>query len=133
MWTVALSILAAFYLPMTLVTGIYGMNIKEISGDKGPSWWWVVATWAVTMGITVGIVGCYVLVEWRWHRQGIREPKTAAKQDPTEGISGVQDHGTAKSARHEVDEMGRSSITRRKNLWWKRAPNTRHNGTRSSV
>jgi Mg2+ and Co2+ transporter CorA len=39
-WTVALALLAALYLPMTLVTGIYGMNIKEISEDKGPRWWW---------------------------------------------------------------------------------------------
>ncbi|GAB7329673.1 hypothetical protein MBLNU13_g01410t2 [Cladosporium sp. NU13] len=32
-WTVVLSVLAAIYLPMTLVTGIFGMNITEISAE----------------------------------------------------------------------------------------------------
>lgn len=32
-WTVALTVLAAVYLPMTLVTGIFGMNITEISSE----------------------------------------------------------------------------------------------------
>lgn len=32
-WTVALTILAAVYLPMTLVTGIFGMNITKISSE----------------------------------------------------------------------------------------------------
>jgi len=132
-WTVALAVLAALYLPMTLVTGIFGMNIKEVTGGEGPNWWWVIVTWAIAMGMTVGCVGRYALAEWEWYRQGMQEPKAAAKQDPTKGISGVQNHGLAKSARHEANQMGRSSITRRKKLWWKLAPNSQHNGTRSSV
>lgn len=31
-----LTLLAAFYLPLTLVTGIFGMNIKEFDGDNAP-------------------------------------------------------------------------------------------------
>lgn len=32
-----LTLLAAFYLPLTLVTGIFGMNIKEFADEKAPS------------------------------------------------------------------------------------------------
>ncbi|KAK4630464.1 uncharacterized protein CLAFUR5_08096 [Fulvia fulva] len=35
MW---LTLIAAVYLPLTLVTGIFGMNIKEIN-DGNPRWW----------------------------------------------------------------------------------------------
>ena len=84
-WTVALAILAALYLPMTLVTGIFGMNIKEISGDTGPNWWWVLVTWVVTMVITVGSVGRYAMVEWRWYREEAAKWNVTAKQDSTEG------------------------------------------------
>jgi Mg2+ and Co2+ transporter CorA len=42
-WTVALTVLAAVYLPMTLVTGIFGMNITEVSSEKtAPNAWWAV-------------------------------------------------------------------------------------------
>ena len=44
--TVALAVLAAIYLPLTLVTGIFGMNITEISDDKtAPHAWSVVVAW----------------------------------------------------------------------------------------
>lgn len=132
-WTVALAILAAFYLPMTLVTGIYGMNIKEISGDKGPSWWWVVVTWAVTMGITVGSVGHYALEEWRWYRQGMQGPKVAVNQDLTEEIPGEQHQGTATSISGEADDMRDSSIKRRKNLWRRTPQNSQRDGVRPIV
>jgi len=132
-WTVALAILAASYLPMTLVTGIYGMNIKEISGDKGPNWWWVVVTWAVTMGITVGSVGRYALVEWRWYREGMQGPKVGGNQDSTDGVPGEQDRCTAKPTSGKADDMGNSPITRRKRLWRKIPGNSQHDSARSTV
>lgn len=118
---------------MTLVTGIYGVNIKEISGDKGPSWWWVVATWAVTMGITVGFVGRYALVEWRWYRQGMQATKVAVNQDSTEAVPGGKDLGMVKPTSGKADDIGRLSITRRRHLWWKHPQNSQHDGTRSTV
>lgn len=132
-WTVALAILAAFYLPMTLVTGIYGMNIKEISGDKGPSWWWVVVTWAVTMGITVGSVGHYALEEWRWYRRGMQGPKVAVNPESTDGKSGAQDHGTVKSTSGEADDMRDSLIKRRKHLWRRTPQNSQRDSVRPTV
>lgn len=40
-WTVVLNTLAAIYLPMTLVTGIFGMNITENSSEStAPGDWW---------------------------------------------------------------------------------------------
>lgn len=43
-----LTLLAAIYLPLTLATGIFGMNIKEIL-DHSPRWWAVIA---VSAGLT---------------------------------------------------------------------------------
>lgn len=52
--TVALAILAAIYLPMTLVTGIFGMNVTEITRtDNAPRSWWVVVIWLVVVVLTV--------------------------------------------------------------------------------
>lgn len=51
--TVALAILAAIYLPTTLVTGIFGMNVSEISKtEKAPRAWWVVVIWLVVAFLT---------------------------------------------------------------------------------
>lgn len=133
-WTVALAILAALYLPMTLVTGIYGMNNREITGGEGPHWWWVIVTWAVTMGITAGSIGRYALREWRWYHQGMQGPKVEVKQDPKEGMDGEQDgHGTAKPTSDKADDMGNSSITRGKRLWRKIPGNLQHDSARSTV
>jgi hypothetical protein len=105
-WTVALALLAALYLPMTLVTGIYGMNIKEISVDKGPSWWWVVVTWVLTMGITVGIFGRYAFVEWQWYREEVLKNEIASKQKSTEQGSGVKSQGIVAVADDEATGTG---------------------------
>jgi len=53
-WTVMLAALAAVYLPITLVTGIFGMNIIEITRTSGaPSRWSIVVAWAVVFGATM--------------------------------------------------------------------------------
>lgn len=132
-WTVALAILAAFYLPMTLVTGIYGMKIKEISGDKGPNWWWVVVAWAITMGITVGCFGRYALVERQWYHHGMQATKVAAKGGPPDDMPRDKDHGMVGSTSGEAEDMGCSSITRRNHLLRKLPPNAQPNGTGSTV
>lgn len=56
-WTTLLAGLVAFYLPLTLVTGIYGMNIREINNGV-PSKNWVLGSWAVAFVLTIG--GCAV-------------------------------------------------------------------------
>jgi hypothetical protein len=43
--TVVLAVLAAIYLPLTLVTGIFGMNINEINQGV-PDRFWVVKVWS---------------------------------------------------------------------------------------
>lgn len=73
-WTMVLTFLAAFYLPMTLATGIFGMNIREISEDKGPIKWWVIGTWAVSFFVTASCVGGYALVSW-WQEYRRRKTK----------------------------------------------------------
>lgn len=49
-----LTFLACTYLPLTLVTGIFGMNIKEINGGA-PSWWSCVIALAVIAFGTLGL------------------------------------------------------------------------------
>lgn len=43
--------LASVYLPLTLVTGIFGMNVREIARE-GPSWWACVVTLAFVVLLT---------------------------------------------------------------------------------
>lgn len=61
-WTVVLGVLAAIYLPMTLVTGIFGMNITEFStAGSEPNKWSVVTAWGVAFGATLSIVLLYMV------------------------------------------------------------------------
>jgi Mg2+ and Co2+ transporter CorA len=65
-WTVTLTVLAAIYLPLSLVTGIFGMNITEISSEAtAPSARWVVAAWAVVFTLTAGGILTYAAVR-KW-------------------------------------------------------------------
>lgn len=48
-----LAYLAAIYLPLTLATGIFGMNIREIGDEKGPRWWTFILMAAVLTVLTV--------------------------------------------------------------------------------
>ena len=59
--TVVLGILAAIYLPLTLVTGIFGMNINEIN-EGVPDQVWVVKVWSWVFGVTVIPILIYVIV-----------------------------------------------------------------------
>jgi membrane associated rhomboid family serine protease len=59
---VILALLVAVYLPMTLVTGIFGMNIVEITRiENAPSRWTAVKAWGVVSGASVGCVLVYVI------------------------------------------------------------------------
>jgi Mg2+ and Co2+ transporter CorA len=61
-WMVVLALLAAIYLPMTLVTGIFGMNISEINHDDSlPDRWSTVKVWGVVFGATVGCILIYAV------------------------------------------------------------------------
>ena len=46
--------LASIYLPLSVVTGIFGMNIKEMD-ERKPSFWWVIVVLVVLVVLTVGI------------------------------------------------------------------------------
>jgi membrane protein YqaA with SNARE-associated domain len=68
-WMVVLALLAAIYLPMTLVTGIFGMNISEINADETlPSRWAALKAWGVVFGATLGCLVVYAMVRHaiRW-------------------------------------------------------------------
>ena len=74
-WTMVLTVLAAIYLPMTLVTGIFGMNITEISTDATtPNAWWAFGTWAVVFAVTLGGILVYVATR-KWKAREKRKRK----------------------------------------------------------
>ena len=52
--------LACLYVPLSFVTGIFGMNVKEINGSSLPMWV-PVAAFLVVGACTFGI-----LFLWRW-------------------------------------------------------------------
>lgn len=63
-WTVVLGILAVIYLPLTLVTGIFGMNITEIaSSETAPNRSSVVKVWAIIFGATLGSIYFYTIMK----------------------------------------------------------------------
>lgn len=65
-----LTLLAAFYLPLTLVTGIFGMNIKDIS-EGAPSWRACCIVLAAIAACTIVFVLAYR--QWRVWRRGQQE------------------------------------------------------------
>lgn len=64
-----LTLLAALYLPLTLVTGIFGMNIKEFDDVKPPFILCFEALFAV-IAVTLVFYGLYRCVPstFRWQR-----------------------------------------------------------------
>lgn len=77
-WVVVLAVLAAIYLTLTLVTGIFGMNITEINtGETRPDRWSTVKAWAVVFGATIGGILVYIAVRkpikrWLDRREELR-------------------------------------------------------------
>lgn len=51
----ALTVLAAIYLPFSLATGVYGMNIAEISNHP-PKWWAVIALGMALLTVNLLVV-----------------------------------------------------------------------------
>lgn len=89
--TVVLTILAAIYLPMTLVTGIFGMNVAEINRiANSPKAWLVVVAWVVSIVVTVGS-GLLVWKLWK-----LWTAKKARKQSDIETGYESHDSGTSR-------------------------------------
>jgi len=52
-----LSVLSAVVLPMTFVTGIFGMNVAGLPGTQGDSsFWWTMAVVVASGGLTLGLL-----------------------------------------------------------------------------
>jgi Mg2+ and Co2+ transporter CorA len=87
--TVALAVLAAIYLPMTLVTGIFGMDIKEIGSDKTATYaWQVVVAWLVIFAFTA--VGGSVAYVW-WEKRRAKKEKGNSKKESDLEANGMGD------------------------------------------
>lgn len=73
--SVVLTALAAIYLPMTLVTGIFGMNITEISSEAtAPNAWWAFGAGVVIFIVTLGGILLYVGVR-KWKAKNKKKKK----------------------------------------------------------
>jgi hypothetical protein len=62
-----LTLLAAFYLPLTLVTGIFGMNIKEFDGEKAPPFSLCFAALFAVIAVTAIFYGLYRYLPLAFH------------------------------------------------------------------
>lgn len=68
-----LTLLAAVYLPLSLVTSIFGMNVKEINNGS-PSFWYCVVVLGVLAVLTAAV---YFGYRW-WFRK--RDARRAAER-----------------------------------------------------
>jgi Mg2+ and Co2+ transporter CorA len=66
--TVVLAVLAAIYLPLTLVTGIFGMNISDTSDGNKPDRVWVVKIWSWIFSVTIALIAIYAGARWLFKR-----------------------------------------------------------------
>lgn len=69
-----LTSLAFVYVPLSFVTGIFGMNVKEINGS--PLSVWVVV---VAIGVTVVLTAAILVVYARWEKSQIRSPAAVSR------------------------------------------------------
>lgn len=76
-----LTLLAAIYLPLTLVSGIFGMNIREISDGKPEFWWCVVVLALVAILTLVAYLGFK-----RWQRRQRLSYARRRKEDNESGL-----------------------------------------------
>lgn len=77
---VVLALLAAIYRPMTLVTGIFGINTSVINDDQSlPDRWSAVKASGVVVGATIGCILLYAAgrrpVRWMLDRREIARKK----------------------------------------------------------
>jgi Mg2+ and Co2+ transporter CorA len=84
--TVVLAVLAAIYLPLTLVTGIFGMNISDISDGNKPDRVWVVKTWSWIFSVTIALIATYASVRWLVHRIQKRRKRSKDKDMDLEAL-----------------------------------------------
>ncbi|CAK1354243.1 unnamed protein product [Cercospora beticola] len=66
-----LTLLAAIYLPLTLATGIFGMNIRDINSDEVRYWWPIIL--AIVLMIPSAVVIAYIFWRSRQDRRRERE------------------------------------------------------------
>jgi len=71
--TTLLTTLAVIYLPLQLITGIFGMNIKEITGDGRPRWWACLAALGAGAILTFLVYLAVEWWQWRMYQQKARE------------------------------------------------------------
>jgi len=85
-WTMVLTVLAAVYLPMTLFTGIFGMNITEISAEaRAPNAWWAFGAWAVVFAVTLAGILLYAVVR-KWKARNKRKRKADLEANSTGNV-----------------------------------------------
>jgi Mg2+ and Co2+ transporter CorA len=75
--TTLLTTLAVIYLPLQLITGIFGMNVREITGDGGPRWWACLIALGVGGALTFLV---YLGVKWWQWRDSLQKKRDGEKE-----------------------------------------------------
>jgi hypothetical protein len=76
-----LTLLAAFYLPLTLVTDIFGMNIKEFSDANAPPYSLCFEALGAVIAVTAVFFGLYRYLPLVFPKPRIRQ--TASRYEPS--------------------------------------------------
>ncbi len=85
-----LTVITAIFMPLTLLTGIFGMNFEEIPGAKHPHGFW----WAIGGLVLIALVTFLWFVSQRYVRtRGSAAPEALQYADPPEG-DGEDVHST---------------------------------------
>jgi len=93
-----LTLLAAIYLPLTLVTGIFGMNIRDIDDGK-PEFWWCIIVLIVIVGLTLV---AYLGFRW-WQRESRSNYERRRKNDMENGLLSGQSSDSRTNNKKEAD------------------------------
>jgi hypothetical protein len=80
-----LTLPAAIYLPLSLVTGIFGMNIRDIDDGK-PRFWWSLIVLVVIVGLMLLV---YLGVRW-WQRESRSNQEQRRKDNIENGLWSVR-------------------------------------------
>lgn len=73
--TTLLTTLAVIYLPLQLITGIFGMNVREITGSGSVSWW------ACLIALSIGaLITLLVFLGVRWWNRGRDSQRTKREE-----------------------------------------------------
>ena len=108
-----LTLVATIFLPLTFITGFFGMNFGWLTGDIGS--FWVFAVYGLGSLVLSAVVDLHVVPPQRRHRLGARQPPGLAPATCTTSTIANASPRRSRSLRrssHAVASCPRSALRR---------------------